>query len=134
MNKTKPINRVPLSVIYFCVSYCTIYIYICLGGSLHEHTALGPVLLHDRGRIQGISPTGQGGQGQLGHPFEAPAGAAAFQLRLVWPPHRRQRGDVEHVPHAVLRHLGGALHVGYRTYLTGQPTTLRGGRRGGRGG
>lgn len=85
--------------------------------SLHEHAALGPALPHGWGLVHLLSPTGQRGQGELGDPLQAPAGAAALQLRLERPPHRRHRGDVEHVPDAVLGDLGRALHVGHRPDL-----------------
>lgn len=83
--------------------------------SLHERAALGPALSHGRGLVHLLSPTGQRGQGELRDPLQAPAGAAALQLR---PPHRRHRGDVENIPDAVLRDLGGALYVGHRPDLS----------------
>lgn len=86
--------------------------------SLHEHAALGPALPHGRGLVHLLSPAGQRWEGQLRDPLQAPAGAAAFQLRLERPPHRGHRGDVEHVPNAVLRDLGGALDVGHRPDLS----------------
>lgn len=89
------------------------YITNCVILSLHEHAALGPALPHGRGLVHLLSPTGQRGQGELRDPLQTPARAAAFQLRLERPPHRRHRGDVEHVPNAVLRDLGGALYVGH---------------------
>lgn len=98
--------------------------------SLHEHAALGPALPHGRGLVHLLSPTGQRGQGQLGDPLQAPTGAAAFQLRLERPPHRRHRGDVEHVPDAVLGDLGGALHVGHRPDLSSYCGALERGDRG----
>lgn len=83
--------------------------------SLHERAALGPALSHGRGLVHLLSPTGQGRQGELRDSLQAPAGAAALQLR---PPHRRHRGDVENIPNAVLRDLGGALYVGHRPDLS----------------
>lgn len=99
--------------------------------SLHEHAALGPALPQGGGLVQRLSPTGQGGQGQLRDPLQAPARAAALQLRLERPPHRGHRGDVEHVPDAVLRHLGGALHVGHRPDLARYRGALEDSRGGG---
>ena len=105
--KKKIKNKESSSVIYF---FFKVYIFLdrmclCVGVSLHEHTAFCTVLPQGRGGVQVLGPAGQGGQGgqgQLGDPLQAPAGAASLQLGLVWPSHRRQRGDVEHVPHAVL--------------------------------
>lgn len=79
-----------------------VHIYFYNDGSLHEHAALGPALPHGRGLVQLLSPTRQGRQGELRDPLQASAGSAAFQLRLERLPHRRHRGDVEHVPNAVL--------------------------------
>lgn len=59
--KKKTINRLPL--LYISVfKYIHIYIY---DGSLHEHTALGPVLPHDRGLVHLLSPAWQGWEGEL---------------------------------------------------------------------
>ena len=75
-------------------------------------------------------------QGQLGDAFEgAPRGAALEGGRGHWvrvrPPHRRQRGDVEDVPHAVLTHARRALRVRHCSELTRQHTALREIKRGG---
>lgn len=83
--------------------------------SLHERAALGPALSHGWGLVHLLSPTGQRWQGKLRDSLQASAGTAALQLR---PPHRRHRGDVENVPNAVLRDLGGALYVGHRPDLS----------------
>lgn len=109
-------------------------IYVSNEGSLHEHAALGPALPHGRGLVHLLSPTRQRRQRELRDPLQASSGTAAFQLRLQRLPHRRHRGDVEHVPNAVLGHLGGALHVGHGPDLASYRGALhRGGKhRGGR--
>lgn len=48
------INRLPL--LYISV-FMHIHMYICNTGSLHEHTALGPVLPYGRGLVHLVSPT-----------------------------------------------------------------------------
>lgn len=58
----KTINRLPL--LYISV-FMYIHIYIYNNWSLHEHTALGPVLPHGRGLVHLLSPTRQGRQGEL---------------------------------------------------------------------
>lgn len=119
--KHQIINRLSLSYIYFCVYT---YIYICNDRSLHEHTALGPVLPHGWGLVYLLSPTRQRWKGQLRDSFQASAGAAAFKLRLVRPSHWRQGGDVEHIPNTVFRNLGGALHIRHRSHLTSYRASL----------
>lgn len=127
--RKKPSNNKYTSLfIYFYFPYVQKY---CISGFLHEYTALGPVLPDSRGLVHLLSPTRQRRQGELRHPFQTSAGAAALQLRLVRPPHRRHRGDVEHVPDAVLRNLGGALDVGHRPDLSTDGAALEQRRGGG---
>ncbi len=117
----KTINRLPL--LYISV-FMYIHVYVYHEGSLHEHTALGPVLPHGRGLVHLLSPTWQGRQGELWDPLQASAGTATFQLLLVRPLHRRHRGDVEHISNAVLWNLGRTLYVGHRSDLSSYRTAL----------
>lgn len=87
---------------------------------LHEHTAFGPVLSDGGGLLVNLSPGGL-----LRDPLEGVAGIRPFQLRPVDAGHRRQRGDVENVPDAVLGVLGGALRVRHRSDLPRQVGALK---------
>lgn len=101
------------------MSYIRLYIFFPEGGALHEQAALGAVLPHSRGAFRVLGPAGH-----LRDALQAATGADAVQLRFVDAPHRRQRGDVEDVSHAVLRRLGGALCVGHRAHLPGKRAAL----------
>lgn len=88
--------------------------------TLHEHTAFGPVLSNGRRVLVNLSP-----RRLLGHPFEAATWACAFELRPVHAGHGCYGGDVEHIPHAVLRILGGALCIGHSADLPRQISPLK---------
>lgn len=87
--------------------------------TLHEHAAFGPVLSNGRRVLVNLSP-----RRLLGDPFKPAAWACAFELRPVDAGHGRYGGDVEHIPHAVLRILGGALCVGHGADLPRQISPL----------
>lgn len=104
-------------------SPCAVLVSLCVrlaAGRLHEHTAFGAVLPNGRRVLVYLSP-----RRLLGDPFEASTGARAFERRPVDSMHRGQSGDVEHIPDAVLRKLGGALCVGHRTDLPCQISALK---------